>query len=154
MKPWIAALSAVCLAACAQAQSNSLKVVEEKGHLSPVAIKVTSLNGQSRNLMLIGIGSLIRGDYLTHQLTVRTDGGASHRSLWLDSIGAIRGTSTLRRIGDEFTIVLKDGKEVPAMFAAWHDGSGCRRGIFPQRGPFPEGVLRTGRKILILPKYL
>jgi len=35
---------------CARAQSNNLKVVEEKGHLSPVAINVTSLNGQVRKL--------------------------------------------------------------------------------------------------------
>lgn len=124
MKLWIATLSAMCAAACIQAETNNLKVVEEKGHLSPVAIKVTSLSGQTRSLMLIGIGSTIRDEYLTHQLTVRTDGGASSRTLWLDAIGAIRGTSSLRRLGDEFTIVLKDGREVSAMFAAWHDGIG------------------------------
>ncbi len=125
MKLWIAAISMVCAAASAQAESNNLKMVEQNGHLSPVAIKVTSLNGQTRNLMLVGIGSTIRNEYLTHQLTVRTDGGASSRSLWLDAISAIKGTSTLRRLGDEFTIVLKDGKEVSATFSAWHDVGGC-----------------------------
>jgi len=63
---------------------------------------------------------------LTHQFTVRTDGGASTRTLWLDAIGWITGTSNLQRLGDEFTIILRDGKQVSATFAAWHDsGSYC-----------------------------
>lgn len=109
----------------AQAQSRNLKVVEQSGHLSPVAVKITSLNGTSRNAMLIGIGSPIRDQYHTHQLSVRTDNGASNRSFWLDSIAAIKGTSELRRLDDEFTIVLKDGRQVQAMLAGWHDVGSC-----------------------------
>ncbi len=50
MKIWIATIGFACAGLCARAQSNNLKVVEEKGHLSPVAINVTSLNGQVRKL--------------------------------------------------------------------------------------------------------
>jgi hypothetical protein len=138
MKLWIAGFT-LCTAAYAQAESANLKVVEKSGHLSPVAITVTSMNGQTRNLVLVGIGRSIHNDYLTHQLTVRTDGGASNRNLWLDSIRAIRGTSNLRRLNDEFTIVLKDGKEIQAMFANWHDYGGCSGE--PSDGRFDCSVL-------------
>lgn len=125
MKLQFVAIGILCAAAYAPAQTKNLKVVEQNGHLSPVAIRITTLNGQTRDLTLIGIGSPIRSEYLTHQLTVRTDGGASDRTLWLDSIAAIRGTSMLRRLNDEFTIVLKSGKQFAASFAGWHDTSGC-----------------------------
>lgn len=121
----MAATAALCVAVSGDAQTKNLKIVEQNGHLSPVAIKVTSLNGQTRNLMLIGIGSPIRDEYLTHQLTVRADGGATNRTLWLDSIAAIKGTATLKRLGDEFTVVLKGGREVAVTFAAWHDAASC-----------------------------
>ena len=120
MKRWIAAWT-ICAAVCAHAQNKNLKVAEMNGHTSPVAIKVTYPNNRSRNLMLVGIGSSIRDLYLTHQLVVRADGGASLRSLWLDTIAAIHGTSTMRTLGAEFTINLKDGKQIAAMFSAFHD---------------------------------
>ncbi|MBZ5623428.1 MAG: hypothetical protein LAQ69_32605 [Acidobacteriia bacterium] len=125
MKKWIAALAGICTAVCAQAQPSNVKLVEQNGHLSPVAIKVTYLTGQTRNLMLAGIGSKLKDSYFTHQLVVRGDGGVSQRSLWLDSIASIHGTATLRTMGDEFTVTLKDGKQVPVMFAAFHDGEQC-----------------------------
>lgn len=117
-------LSSLCAAASLFAQSNNLKVTEEKGHLSPVAIRVTLLNGQTRGLTLIGVGAN-RDSYLTHVFVVRTDGGASQRSLWLDSIAAIHGTASLRRTSDEFTVFLKSGTQVAASFTAWHDVGAC-----------------------------
>jgi hypothetical protein len=129
MKLWIAALTGMCAALAAHAESNNLKVVEASGHLSPVAIRVTYSNDQTRNLMLVGIGSSLRDNYLTHQLIVRADGGASQRMLWFDAIASIRGASTLRTLGDEFTITMKDGKQFPAMFTRFFDlGTGACTG--------------------------
>ncbi len=104
--------------------ADNLKVVEQNGHLSPVAIRVTYPNGNSRNLMLTGIGSQLRNAYITHQLIVMADGGASKRGLWLDSIAGIQGTSKMRRMGDEFVVTLKNGTSVNAMFSAWSDFAG------------------------------
>jgi len=120
MKRWMA-IWIVCAAAGAQAQNKDVKVSEMSGHISPVTIKVTYLNKQTRTVMLAGIGSTGRDVYLTHQLVVRGDGGASNRSLWLDSIAAIHGTSTLKSLDGPFTIVLKNGNQFPATFTAFHD---------------------------------
>jgi len=129
MKSFIAALTLTCAAWAAHAQTNNLKIVESNGHLSPVAIRVTYPNNQKRNLTLLGIGSSLRDNYLTHQMVVRSDGGASQRALWFDSIASIRGTSTLRTLGDEFTITLKDGRQVTAMFTRFFElGAGSCAG--------------------------
>jgi hypothetical protein len=67
---------------------------------------------------------------------VRTEAGTTQRNLWLDTLGAIKGTNSLRRLTDEFTVVLKDGKELPVSFSYFcdkeipaadaHDGYVCR----------------------------
>jgi len=97
------------------------KVVEESGHLSPVLVKIVFLNDTSRTVMLRGICSApgLVGSIPTHSLTVRTDGGASERSIWLDSIAAIEGTGTMRTRGSDFTVVMKDGKKVAAQFTGF-----------------------------------
>lgn len=128
MRIMIAAVIGTVCAALAGAESANLKVVEEKGHISPVPIRVTYLNGQSRNTFLIGIGSQRGQSYMTHQLVVRTDGGASKRAFWLDSIQSIEGTANLRTLTDEFTVKLKDGQSVPAMFSGFGEfavGGSC-----------------------------
>jgi hypothetical protein len=119
---WIAISFALCATIAAtstgaEAQSHNFKVVEEKGHLSPVGIRITYPNGRSRNVMLAGVGNNSYDTYNTHQLVVRSDGGASQRTLWLDSIGAIQGTSAMRTYTDEFVMLLKDGQRVQSMFS-------------------------------------
>jgi hypothetical protein len=105
------------------------KVVEQDGHLSPVMVKITFLNGTSRTVMLRGFGydSTIH----SHQFVVRTDDGASARRLWIDSIAALKGTGAMRTRSSEFTVVLKDGIEVSAQLA----GSDCEREINPSDSP-------------------
>jgi hypothetical protein len=74
--------------------------------------------------MLAGIGSQLRDSYMTHQLVVLGDGGASKRSVWLDSIAKIEGTSNLRTLGDEFVITLKNGSSVNVMFTEFSNFGG------------------------------
>ncbi|MCC6392483.1 MAG: hypothetical protein IT167_17920 [Bryobacterales bacterium] len=92
------------------------KVVEQSGHLSPVMVKVTFLNDASRNVMLRGFGIEANNSFGTHQYVVRADGGASTRRIWTDSIAVIKGTGSMRTRNSEFTIVLKNGTEVPVQF--------------------------------------
>ena len=99
---------------CAALSGESLKVVEDRGHLSPLRVKITFVTGNIREALLVGIG---RYDYhYTHVFGVVTEARTSPRRVWLDNIQSIRGTDRLRLITDEFTIVLKDGKEVQATF--------------------------------------
>jgi hypothetical protein len=98
------------------------KVEEKDGHLSPVMVKIVFLNDSSRTMMLRGIGTDAGNNFLTHQFGVQTDGGASKRTIWLDSIATIEGTGTMRTRGSEFTVTLKDGKKISAIFAG-HDCS-------------------------------
>ncbi len=92
------------------------KVVEQSGHLAPVMVKVTFLNDASRNVMLRGFGIEANNSFGTHQYVVRADGGASTRRIWTDSIAVIKGTGSMRTRNSEFTIVLKNGTEVPVQF--------------------------------------
>jgi hypothetical protein len=119
----MAALSV--LAVTANAQGKKLVVKEKEGHIVPMLAKVTFPNEQTRTVMVIGTGKG-RDEYMTHQLVVRTDGGASQRSFWLDALGSIRGTSEMRTLKDEFTVVLRNGTEVPAMFTNFASLEGCR----------------------------
>jgi hypothetical protein len=107
--------------------AQQLKVVEEDGHLSPLMVKIVFLNDASRTVMLRGIGMEAGNSFTTHSISVKTDGGASERRIWLDSIGSIQGTGAMRTRGSEFTVILKDGKKVAAQFT----GTGCRGDISP-----------------------
>lgn len=115
------------------------KVVEESGHLSPVLVKIVFLNDTSRTVMLRGVGVNAGSSFRTHTLTVKTDGGASERRIWLDSIAAIQGTGTMRTRGSEFTVVLKDGKKIAAQFT----GSNCDGDIDPNSPDYDCRILYT-----------
>ncbi len=67
-------------------------------------------------VMLRGIGNGPASSFMTHQFVVLTDGGASTRRFWTDSIAAIKGTGAMRTRTSDFTVVLKDGTEVTAQF--------------------------------------
>lgn len=114
--------------------AEDLKVVEHAGHLSPVPIHIIYPNGNSRDAMLVGIGSQVRDAYVTHQLVVLADGGASKRSLWLDTIATIQGTSKLRTLRDEFVITLKNGTSINVTFSAWSDFGGGECGGAAKQG--------------------
>lgn len=96
--------------------AQHLKVVEKSGHLSPVMVKIVFMDNTSRTVMLRGVGVDATSSFLTHTLGVMTDGGASKRTIWLDTIAAIEGTGTMRTRDSEFTVILKNGKKVAAMF--------------------------------------
>src|SRR3954469_14984876 len=96
--------------------AQRLKVVEKSGHLSPLMVKIVFMDNTSRTVMLRGVGVDATRSFLTHTLGVMTDGGASKRTIWLDSIAAIEGTGTMRTRDSEFTVILKNGKKVAAMF--------------------------------------
>jgi hypothetical protein len=128
----VVALSFLALPVTAQQP----KVKEEDGHLSPVLVKVVFTNDSSRNVMLLGVGFEGGNSFHTHTLGVQTDGGASKRRIWLDSIAAIEGTNTMRTRTSEFTIVLKDGKKIAAMFT----GNDCSSEINPD---YPQNDCRT-----------
>ena len=112
------------------------KVEEQQGHLSPVTVKITFVDGTSRTVMLRGVGRASSNSFHTHTIGVQTDGGASKRRIWLDTIAAIDGTSGMRTRSSEFTIVLKDGSKVAAMFT----GSNCEDEIDPK---YPDYDCRT-----------
>ena len=112
---WLATFLVLCVLA---SFGQRPKVTEQNGHLSPVLVKLTFRNGTSRTTMLRGIGASFWNQYSTHIFTVWTDGGAAQRRIWLDSIAAINGTGKMRTTGSEFTVVLKDGKEITAQYAA------------------------------------
>ena len=119
--------------------AQKLKVVEDNGHLSPLMIKVLFTNDTSRTVMLRGIGDGYTNEFRTHTLGVRTDGGASERTIWLDSIATISGTSTMRTRESEFTVVLKDGKKIAAQLT----GMRCKGEIDPKSDTFDCRVLYT-----------
>ena len=100
---------------------------EQQGHLSPVMVKVVFLDGTARAVMLRGVGHEAGSSFRTHVFGVQTDGGASKRRIWLDSIAAIEGTGSMRTRSSEFTVILKDGSKVAAMFT----GSSCDDDIHP-----------------------
>ncbi len=126
---WLAvAGAAVCLGS---AFAEQPKVIEQNGHLSPLMAKVTFLNGSSRNVMIMGTGNRTSGNFYSHQFFVRTEGGASKLSLWLDTIAAIKGTGSLRTLNSEFTVVLKDGKDIPASFVGGWGLTKCAAGSEP-----------------------
>jgi hypothetical protein len=104
------------LLCCAQAFAQQPKVTEEQNHLSPVTVKITFMDDTSRTVLLRGIGE--SEHFLTHVFAVKTDGGASTRKVWLDSIAAVKGTGAMRTRSSEFTIVLKDGTMVSAQFTS------------------------------------
>ena len=54
------------------------------------------------------------GDFFTHVFFVRTEGGASKRTVWIDQIAAIRDLSPRSR--NQFTIQLKDGTSFDALY--------------------------------------
>lgn len=98
------------------------KIEEQGGHLAPVSVRVTFKNGQSRNVMLRGFGNAPSTSYMTHQFVVLADGGASTRRFWTDTMAAIKGTGSMRTRNSDFSIVLKDGTEVPVQFT----GMNCK----------------------------
>ena len=48
---------------------------------------------------------------------MRTEAGTTQRNLWFDNLSVIKGTHSLRRLTDEFTVVLKNGKVLPVAFS-------------------------------------
>jgi hypothetical protein len=107
------------------------KVLEKDGHISPLVARVTFLNGRTRDVAVSGIGSKISGTFFTHVFFVRTEGGASKRRFWLDTVRAINGTGSMRSLKSEFTVVLKNGSEIPAMFVGGWGMTGCDAGNEP-----------------------
>lgn len=106
----------VCLVAFTLVEGfgQQLKVKEEQGHLSPLRAQLTFKNERVREVVLTGIGSSKAG--YPHVFFVRTEGGASKRTIWIDSISTIKGLDALRSTRSEFTIALKNGTEFPALF--------------------------------------
>jgi hypothetical protein len=65
--------------------------------------------------VVAGIGSP-QGYSVSHNFFVITEGGASKRALWIDSLAVIKGLDRIQSTRSEFVIVLKDGSELSAMF--------------------------------------
>jgi hypothetical protein len=109
-----------------------LKVSEQNGHVSPVRARITFQNDVSREVVISAIGFAGFGDSLyTHTFFIKTDGGASNRTLWIDSIAAIKDLETIRTTRSEFSVVLKSGSQVSAMFVGAPPGSNCNEGKEP-----------------------
>lgn len=109
------ALAGLAIFSFAIAYGQPPKVVEKNGHLSPLQVRITFKNDTVRDVLLLGIGGST--EYSTHQFGVRTEAGTTQRYLWLDNLSSINGTSTIRRLTDEFTVVLKDRKELAVGFS-------------------------------------
>jgi hypothetical protein len=109
---------------CVAVYAEAPRAIEEKGHLSPLTVRITFTDGTMRKSLLTGIG--FDNTYLTHVLGVLTDNRTVPRNLWLDNIQSIRGTDHLRRLTDEFVIELKDGKEIQASLAGGNSSFGCK----------------------------
>lgn len=113
--------------------AQSLKVTEQNGHVSPVRARLTFQNDRVREAVVNAMG--YSGGYsypaFTHAFFVRTDGGASKRTLWIDSLAAIKGLENVRTTRSEFTIVLKNGTQFSALFVgtSMGGGSNCDAGL-------------------------
>jgi hypothetical protein len=79
-------------------------ITKKEGHLSPLIVKVTFLSGESRTLMLQGVG-WFGGIGDTHAIRGIGEGN-SLVSIWLDTIAAIKDTNA-----DDALFILKSGTE-------------------------------------------
>ncbi len=117
-----AGLAGLWLLASAASPAEELKIQEQNGHISPVRARVSFQDGSVRDVVVRGTGGPAGmyqySGYFTHALFVRVDEGVSKRMVWLDSIAAIRGLDHVRTTRSEFTVVLKNGSQFPAMFVA------------------------------------
>ena len=112
--------------------AQQLKLKEDRGHIAPVRAKITLRNDQTREVVIDGVGAT---NALTHVMIVWTEAGVSKRTIWIDSIASITGLDSIRRATDEFTVHLKNGSEVSAMFSG---GGGS--GMFCNEGARPDNV--------------
>lgn len=112
--------------------AEELKISEKDGHLSPVRARVEFAGGGVREVVVRGTGNggglFLHAGYFTHVFFVRTDNGVSRRTVWLDTIAAIRGLDHVRTTNGEFTIVLKNGTEFQAMFVGATASYNCDEG--------------------------
>ena len=121
----VIAIAALLLALDSAGQQ--IKVKEDRGHISPVNARLTFRNDKTRDVVISAIGGHgFLDDFLTHVIVVRTEGGASKRTLWIDQLKAIRGLSERPR--DEFIIELKDGTAIDATFGENSGGEQCKSG--------------------------
>lgn len=63
-----------------------------------------------------GIGAMADSSpsIYSHRFFVRTDGGVTKKTIWIDTIREMKGMDQLRRSSSEFTIVLKTGTTIEA----------------------------------------
>jgi hypothetical protein len=108
------ALLALCSSVCLAQQ---LKISEQNGHISPFRAKITFDDGRTRDVVISAMGAEAGNNFFTHAFFVRTEGGASKRTVWIDQIAAIRGLNPRSR--NQFTIQLKDGTSFDAVYVAW-----------------------------------
>lgn len=92
------------LMAASGLRAQQPKVMKQNGHVSPLMATITSQSGSKRDVMVLGIGSNLGGQYRSHNFIAKSDDGSSDVTLWLDTIKEISETSN-----EDFSVVLKDG---------------------------------------------